>query len=223
MKMREHVLVILPHPDDEAFGAAGFIAKNRKAGIPVTYACGTLGEMGRNMGNPLFANRETLPLIRKRELEAACKAMDIQDLRMLGLRDKTLEFEDDEQLADLMEKLIDEVNPTLILTFYPGHAVHPDHDACGEAVIRALKRRPIEKRPVTYCMAFTNNRFDIIGKPDVSINITDVADIKLQALKAHRSQTEGMLKDMEQKLLNKDPKALFWFEKEEFYTYKWDD
>ena len=221
--MREHVLVILPHPDDEAFGAAGFIAKNRKAGIPVTYACGTLGEMGRNMGNPLFANRETLPLIRKRELEAACKAMDIQDLRMLGLRDKTLEFEDDEQLADLMEKLIDEVNPTLILTFYPGHAVHPDHDACGEAVIRALKRRPIEKRPVTYCMAFTNNRFDIIGKPDVSINITDVADIKLQALKAHRSQTEGMLKDMEQKLLNKDPKALFWFEKEEFYTYKWDD
>ncbi|MBZ5749241.1 MULTISPECIES: bacillithiol biosynthesis deacetylase BshB2 [Metabacillus] len=221
--MREHVLIILPHPDDEAFGAAGFIAKNRKAGVPVTYACGTLGEMGRNMGNPLFANRETLPLIRKRELEAACKAMDIQDLRMLGLRDKTLEFEDDEQLANLMEKLIDEVNPTLILTFYPGHAVHPDHDACGEAVIRALKRRPIEKRPVTYCMAFTNNRFDIIGKPDVCINITDVADIKLQALKAHRSQTEGMLKDMEQKLLNKDPKALFWFEKEEFYTYKWDD
>lgn len=221
--MREHVLVILPHPDDEAFGAAGFIAKNRKEGVPVTYACGTLGEMGRNMGNPLFANRETLPLIRKRELEAACKAMDIQDLRMLGLRDKTLEFEDDEQLADLMEQLIDEVNPTLILTFYPGHAVHPDHDACGEAVIRALKRRPIEKRPVTYCMAFTNNRFDIIGKPDVCINITDVADIKLQALKAHRSQTEGMLKDMEQKLLNKDPKALFWFEKEEFYTYKWDD
>ena len=43
--MREHVLVILPHPDDEAFGAAGFIAKNRKAGVPVTYACGTLGEM----------------------------------------------------------------------------------------------------------------------------------------------------------------------------------
>jgi bacillithiol biosynthesis deacetylase BshB2 len=221
--MREHVLVILPHPDDEAFGAAGFIAKNRKAGVPVTYACGTLGEMGRNMGNPLFANRETLPLIRKRELEAACKVMDIQDLRMLGLRDKTLEFEDDEQLADLMEKVIDEVNPTLILTFYPGHAVHPDHDACGAAVIRALKRRPIEKRPVTYCMAFTNNRFDIIGKPDVCINITDVADIKLQALKAHRSQTEGMLKVMEQELLNKDPKALFWFEKEEFYTYKWDD
>jgi bacillithiol biosynthesis deacetylase BshB2 len=221
--MKEHVLVILPHPDDESFGAAGIIALKRKAGIPVTYACGTLGEMGRNMGNPLFANRETLPFIRKTELENACKAMDIQDLRMLGLRDKTLEFEDDEQLADLMESIINDVEPTLIITFYPGYAVHPDHDACGAAVIRALERRPKVRRPLTYCLAFTNDRFDKIGEPDVTIDITEVADIKLNALKAHRSQTEGMLKLMEEKLLNKDPEAMLWFEKEVFYTYKWKD
>jgi bacillithiol biosynthesis deacetylase BshB2 len=221
--MKEHVLVILPHPDDESFGAAGIIALKRKAGIPVTYACGTLGEMGRNMGNPLFANRETLPFIRKTELENACKAMDIQDLRMLGLRDKTLEFEDDEQLADLMESIINDVEPTLIITFYPGYAVHPDHDACGAAVIRALERRPKVRRPLTYCLAFTNDRFDKIGEPDVTIDITEVADIKLNALKAHRSQTEGMLKLMEEKLLNKDPEAMIWFEKEVFYTYKWKD
>lgn len=221
--MREHVLVILPHPDDESFGAAGLIALKRKAGIPVTYACGTLGEMGRNMGNPLFANRETLPLIRKRELENACKAMGIQDLRMLGLRDKTIEFEDDEQLADIMENIINDVKPTLVVTFYPGHAVHPDHDACGAAVIRALERRPKEQRPLTYCLAFTNNRFEVIGEPDITIDITEVADIKLNALKAHRSQTEGMLKLMEEKLANKDPEAMIWFEKEVFYTYKWKD
>ncbi|TXC93149.1 bacillithiol biosynthesis deacetylase BshB2 [Metabacillus litoralis] len=219
--MREHVLVILPHPDDEAFGVAGLIAKNRKAGIPVTYACGTLGEMGRNMGNPLFANREILPQIRKKELSDACKAMDIQDLRMLGLRDKTLEFEDDEHLATIMEGIIDDVKPSLIVTFYPGHGVHPDHDACGAAVIRALERKPIEERPITYCMAITKNRFEVIGEPDIHINITDVADIKLNALKAHRSQTEGMLKQIEEKLLNKDPEFMHWFESEVFWTYKW--
>ncbi|MCY7542352.1 bacillithiol biosynthesis deacetylase BshB2 [Bacillus safensis] len=221
--MNEHVLVMLPHPDDESFGVAGLIAQSRKRGIPVTYACGTLGEMGRNMGSPTYANRETLPELRKQELINACKEMDITDLRMLGLRDKTLEFEDDEYLADVMETIIDEVKPTLIVTFYPGHGVHPDHDATGEAVIRALYRKKKEDRPVTYCMAITKNREAVLGHADIVIDITDVADIKLNALRAHRTQTEGMLRELEQKLKNKEPVVQKWFDEEIFWTYQWND
>ncbi|KMY22228.1 bacillithiol biosynthesis deacetylase BshB2 [Bacillus sp. FSL K6-4563] len=221
--MNEHVLVMLPHPDDESFGVAGLIAQSRKRGIPVTYACGTLGEMGRNMGSPTYANRETLPELRKQELISACKEMDITDLRMLGLRDKTLEFEDDEYLADVMETIIDEVKPTLIVTFYPGHGVHPDHDATGEAVIRALYRKKKEDRPVTYCMAITKNREEVLGNADITIDITDVADIKLNALRAHRTQTEGMLRELEQKLKNKEPVVQKWFDEEIFWTYQWND
>ncbi|WP_436918008.1 bacillithiol biosynthesis deacetylase BshB2 [Bacillus pumilus] len=221
--MNEHVLVMLPHPDDESFGVAGLIAQSRKRGIPVTYACGTLGEMGRNMGSPTYANRETLPELRKLELINACKEMDITDLRMLGLRDKTLEFEDDEYLADVMETIIDEVKPTLIVTFYPGHGVHPDHDATGEAVIRALYRKKKEDRPVTYCMVITKNREEVLGNADITIDITDVADIKLNALRAHRTQTEGMLRELEQKLKNKEPVVQKWFDEEIFWTYQWND
>ncbi|MGQ9020672.1 bacillithiol biosynthesis deacetylase BshB2 [Bacillus pumilus] len=221
--MNEHVLVMLPHPDDESFGVAGLIAQSRKRGIPVTYACGTLGEMGRNMGSPTYANRETLPELRKQELINACKEMDITDLRMLGLRDKTLEFEDDEYLADVMENIIDEVKPTLIVTFYPGHGVHPDHDATGEAVIRALYRKKKDDRPVTYCMAITRNREEVLGNADIMIDITDVADIKLNALRAHRTQTEGMLRELEQKLKNKEPVVQKWFDEEIFWTYQWND
>ncbi|WP_064497478.1 bacillithiol biosynthesis deacetylase BshB2 [Bacillus safensis] len=221
--MNEHVLVMLPHPDDESFGVAGLIAQSRKRGIPVTYACGTLGEMGRNMGSPTYANRETLPELRKQELINACKEMDITDLRMLGLRDKTLEFEDDEYLADVMESIIDEVKPTLIVTFYSGHGVHPDHDATGEAVIRALYRKKKEDRPVTYCMAITKNREEVLGNADIVIDITDVADIKLNALRAHRTQTEGMLRELEQKLKNKEPVVQKWFDEEIFWTYQWND
>lgn len=221
--MNEHVLVMLPHPDDESFGVAGLIAQSRKRGIPVTYACGTLGEMGRNMGSPTYANRETLTELRKQELINACKEMDVTDLRMLGLRDKTLEFEDDEYLADVMERIIDEVKPTLIVTFYPGHGVHPDHDATGEAVIRALYRKKKEDRPVTYCMAITKNREEVLGNADIVIDITDVADIKLNALRAHRTQTEGMLRELEQKLKNKEPVVQKWFDEEIFWTYQWND
>ena len=46
--------------------------------------------MGRNLGDPPFATRQSLPLIRKKELQNAAKAMGIQDLRMLGYREKLL-------------------------------------------------------------------------------------------------------------------------------------
>ena len=132
MEKERHVLVILPHPDDEAFGVSGTIASHVNMGTPVTYACLTLGQMGRNMGNPPFANRETLPGIRRQELKEAVRILGISDLRMLGYRDKTIEFEDDTKLANRMHALISEVNPSLVLTFYPGYSVHPDHDATGE-------------------------------------------------------------------------------------------
>ena len=48
--MERHVLVVFPHPDDEAFAAGGTIRLLTDQGVPVTYACGTLGQMGRNMG-----------------------------------------------------------------------------------------------------------------------------------------------------------------------------
>ena len=43
--------------------------------------------MGRNLGNPPFATRESLPKVRERELEDACRAIGITDLRKMGLRE----------------------------------------------------------------------------------------------------------------------------------------
>src|SRR5436309_14877624 len=80
MEKERQVLVIFPHPDDEAFGVSGTIATHIESGTPVTYACLTLGEMGRNMGNPPFTTREGLPKIRKEELKKAASALGIQDL-----------------------------------------------------------------------------------------------------------------------------------------------
>lgn len=218
--MERHILVVYPHPDDEAFGTAGLIAQHTKEGIPVTYACATLGEMGRNFGKPFFANRETLPLIRKKELEEACKIMGIQDLRLLGLRDKTLEFEDLDAFADRIEEIIKETNPSLVVTFYPGYGVHPDHDACGEATIRALLRFPEEKRPKIYCKAITHDRIEKLGPHDIEIDVSEVQDIKIAALRAHRSQTEGMLSRLEEKIANGEEEVMNWITKEIFWTYK---
>ncbi|MDZ5471735.1 bacillithiol biosynthesis deacetylase BshB2 [Bacillus sp. 31A1R] len=220
MEKERQLLVIFPHPDDEAFGVSGTIATHVKNGTPVTYACLTLGEMGRNMGNPPFATRESLPKIRKQELQNAASILGINDLRMLGYRDKTVEFEDEVKLANHMAEIIADVNPSLVITFYPGYSVHPDHDATGRAVVRAIEQIPENKRPKLHCVAFSKNCVDELGEPDVQHNVSAVTEIKLETIKAHKSQTQLMAAEMAEKLKNNDPQALAWIQNERFWTYK---
>lgn len=223
MEKEKHVLVIFPHPDDEAFGISGTITMFTKNNVPVSYVCCTLGEMGRNMGNPPFANRETLPLIRKRELEESCKVMGIEDLRLLGLRDKTLEFEDIDDLADYFSPIIDEIRPSLIITFYPGYSVHPDHDACGAAVIRAVERLPKEKRPTVHCVAFSNNSVDELGPPDIVRDVSMYAEDKLKAIQAHASQFGAFARGRAAKHGLEDKQVQERLNTEYFWIYQWSD
>ncbi|MGM8212573.1 bacillithiol biosynthesis deacetylase BshB2 [Virgibacillus sp. W0430] len=194
--MEKHVVVIYPHPDDESFGAAGTIINFRKQDVPVTYLCGTLGEMGRNMGSPVFANRETLSKIREKELIAACEMLDI-DFRLLGYRDKTIEFEDKQKVAQHIKEVLEEIDPSLVITHYPGHGVHPDHNALGEATIEAVRLMEEEKRPIVWAAAITNNFEEVLGNPDIIHDVTPVFDQKMEAILTHKSQAEGMLKRFE--------------------------
>jgi bacillithiol biosynthesis deacetylase BshB2 len=216
-----HVLVIFPHPDDEAFGVSGTITTHIQRETPVTYACLTLGEMGRNLGNPPFATRESLPMIRKKELLASAEAMGLTDLRMMGLRDKTVEFEDDEKMVRMIEELISELNPSLIITFYPKFSVHPDHEATARAVVRAVRR--MKDRPKLHCVAFANETLDVLGKPDIIYDVTAVRSQKMNAMKAHISQTAWMLEEMELKLSQGDVETENWLTKERFYNYRWNE
>lgn len=189
--MERRILVILPHPDDEAFGMSGTLAKEIRGGAHVTYGCLTLGEMGRNMGVPPFANRVTLKHIRKIELEESCRAIGIQDLRLLGFHDKTIEFEDQELLDEVIGGLLAEVRPDVVYTFYPGYSVHPDHDACGAAVIRCIGRLPEHERPEVRCVAFARNLEQGIGQPDVLEDVRGFLQQKLASIRAHRSQFQA--------------------------------
>ncbi|WP_077624813.1 bacillithiol biosynthesis deacetylase BshB2 [Sediminibacillus massiliensis] len=222
--MEKHVVVIYPHPDDEAFGASGTITQFRQQGVPVTYLCGTLGEMGRNMGNPAFANRETLSEFRKQELIDACEVMDVE-LRMLGYRDKTLEFEERDEVAEHLKGILEEIEPSLVITHYPEHAVHPDHNAMGAAAIEAVKRIDESKRPKVWAQAISNNHLELLGEPDVVNNVRPVFKQKMQTIMAHRSQAQGVLgkmKDDPEAETDLEAIAMERLGTESFYTWKFD-
>ncbi|MFD2045015.1 bacillithiol biosynthesis deacetylase BshB2 [Ornithinibacillus salinisoli] len=221
--MEKHVVVIYPHPDDESFGAAGTISQFREQGVPVTYLCGTLGEMGRNMGSPTFANRESLPKIRKEELIQACKVLDME-VQMLGYRDKTLEYEDRKEVAIHLKGILEELKPSLVITHYPDHAIHPDHNALGAAAIEAVRMMDSEESPTVWAQAITNTQDEDLGKPDIINDVTGDFEKKLEAILAHKSQASGMLKTFNQgEDISDDHKELAKkrLGKERFYIWKY--
>ena len=220
MEKESHVLVIFPHPDDEAFGVSGTISKFIHEGTPVTYACLTLGQMGRNLGNPPFATRESLPGIRKSELLEAARAMGLEDLRMLGYRDKTIEFLDEDVLVNEFTALMDELNPSLVITFYPGYSVHPDHDATGAAVVKAMQKRDASKRAKLYCVAFAKNCEEDIGKPTIEIDVSNYVDKKVATIAAHLSQTQEYAATLQEGLNNQDSEILARLNMERYWEYK---
>ena len=216
--MTERVLVVFPHPDDEAFAVSGTLAKLIAEGAHVTYACLTLGEMGRNLGVPVIANRVTLPQIRKKELIASCQAIGIHDLRCLGYLDKTIEFEPHQKIDHDIKAIIDEVKPTLVITFLPGFSVHPDHNATGEAVIRVLSNVSPQDRPTVWCVAFAHNTYEVKGEPDIAVDISNYLTYKRNALGAHATQVQvdKMFGDW-----NKDYDAIVKrFGTEHFWSYR---
>lgn len=177
---------MLPHPDDEVYPMSGTLSKHVEEGAEITYICLTLGEMGRNLGNPPFANRVTLPQVRLEELKESCRIIGIQNLRLLGLHDKTIEFEPYEYLDEKIKEIMDEVNPEVIYTFYPGYGVHPDHNACGAAVIRIVSNILEADRPIVRCTAFPIQ--NDLGDPEIINDVTSYVKQKMKCLEAHSSQ-----------------------------------
>lgn len=212
-----HLLVVLAHPDDESFACAGVMALAARRGVPVTCVCATRGQMGRRVGNPPTATRESLPALRERELREALATLGVRDVRLLDLWDKTVEFEDPDRLSDRITAILDETRPSTVITFHPEYGGHPDHNAIGAATIRAVLRLAPALRPRVLCPAVPVEQRDP-GLPLQVAPIGEVRGLKAAALRAHRSQTEGW-----EERMARDPELRRLFERifaeERFWVY----
>jgi N-acetylglucosamine malate deacetylase 2 len=191
------IVVSLPHPDDESFSSGGTMSLASDAGVSVTYLCGTYGDMGRRMGSPFFANRESMRDVRERELADACQVLGAR-YELLGMRDRMVEFEDPHAVAARIRAALERLAPSTVITFYPGHAVHPDHDAMGLATHLAVAAMA-EPKPQLLAVA-VGDREQLraaLGPQHVAVDIRAVRQRKLDALRAHRSQTEMMFQRWE--------------------------
>jgi N-acetyl-1-D-myo-inositol-2-amino-2-deoxy-alpha-D-glucopyranoside deacetylase len=172
--MPQTILVVVAHPDDEAFGMGGTMARLVEDGHAVTVVCATRGEVGE-ISDPALATPETLGQVREQELRDAMRELGVDDVRFLDYRDSgmagTPENEDTRAFvqAEPMEVAMDltaimqEVNPDTVVTWdASGGYGHPDHIRVHETVTDAFSSYQMRSgRPVRlYYMALPANLFD---------------------------------------------------------------
>ena len=196
-EMPERVLVITEHPDDVDFGAAGSVATWTDAGVEVSYCIVTDGDAG---GSDRSMPRRVMAEIRRAEQSSAAKVVGVNDLYWLGYPDgrveSTLELRRD------LSRVIRMVRPQRVVTQSPDrnyqriYASHPDHLATGDASLCAVY--PDARNPFAHTELLDVEGLEpwtvpevwlmAMSVPDRYVDITDVAERKLEALRSHASQ-----------------------------------
>ncbi|RJQ05347.1 MAG: PIG-L family deacetylase [Bacillota bacterium] len=125
------LLLVFAHPDDEAFFAAGTVAKHVAAGGEAVLACATRGEQGSQPKVPVCPQPE-LGRVRARELADSCREMGVKGLEFLGYEDGRLGEADVAEATERIARLIEQVRPDAVVSFGPdGIYGHPDHVAAS--------------------------------------------------------------------------------------------
>ncbi len=193
----QKILVILAHPDDPEFFCGATLARWARAGHEIHYLLLTCGDKG---GDPDTTPAE-LCLSRREEQQNAARVLGVRSVRFLDLEDGYLVPSLD--LRRTVVRAIRREKPDILVTcdptnLYPssGYGLnHPDHRAAGQVVLDAVF-------PAAGNAHFFPELLDeglqphtprevwvsLTAQPTVTLDVTDTWEIKLQALKEHRSQ-----------------------------------
>jgi LmbE family N-acetylglucosaminyl deacetylase len=193
----ESALVIVAHPDDIEFSCAGTLARWARQGTRVCYVLCTSGEVGIAEAGMTKTRAAEIREAEQREAAQIASAHEVVFLREPdGMLQPTLE---------LRKKLVREIRrfrPEVVITGDPtvvwagdSYINHPDHRAAATAAVDAAF--PAAGQP---------NLFEELAEEGLSahkprkvyvttweaadqyVSIDETIDIKLAALRAHKSQ-----------------------------------
>ncbi len=194
-----NAMVIVAHPDDAEFGSAGTAAKLTRDGKNVSYVVCTDGSKGSS--DPEMTP-ERLTSIRKAEQREAARITGVAEVSFLDFPDSLLEPSID--LRRAIVACIRRFKPDVVICQNPNRdlgtslfAQHPDHLAAGTATLAAIY--PAARDRMTFPELMEQGlephavkEIWVVGAAptDFTVDISETLDIKLEALRAHKSQVD---------------------------------
>jgi LmbE family N-acetylglucosaminyl deacetylase len=199
MNGRSEVFVVIAHPDDEIF-VSGTICLCVEKGFNVALVCVTDGDGGNSELLPSnFSIR--LADIRRQELELSATVLGIPNVIFLKQTDVPREIAredswDREQVAGSIARLIERLQPQLILTHGPlGGYGHPAHRMVYDCVMEAVRQTAFSGSVFSFCgqvkHAYFARYFD--EPSDVVIDARAFLRRRAASLSYHQCEIDGFL------------------------------
>jgi LmbE family N-acetylglucosaminyl deacetylase len=199
--MKKTIVCVFAHPDDEAFGPGGTIAKLAQRN-DVYIICATKGDAGNNH----HTDKETpLQQLRTDEMEKSARILGVKKVIFLDYTDGTLCNNLYHKLAKSITFHLKKLKSDTLLTFEPrGVSGHIDHITVSLVTTYVFYTLPFIKTLYYFCLSekqrntFTNEYFIYrppgYKKSEISrtFNITDVWEQKMEAMHQHVSQIKDM-------------------------------
>lgn len=193
----ESAMAIVAHPDDIEFGCAGTMARWSRAGARTCYVLCTSGDVGIDEPGMTRARAAEIREAESRDAAAIAGVQEVVFLREPdGLLQPTLE---------LRKKIVREIRrfrPEVMICSDPtivwageDYINHPDHRAAATAALDAVfpaagQPNLFEELEEEGLKAHKTRKVyvNVWGPADFFVNIEETIDIKVKALRAHKSQ-----------------------------------
>ncbi|HVH21387.1 MAG TPA: PIG-L family deacetylase [Pseudonocardia sp.] len=189
--MRQRVLCVVAHPDDEMLGVGGTLALHAQAGGEVTVLIMSEGEVEKLAETPRSDTRRECAL-RAAEVTGVA-AVQFEDFPDQGL--ETVRFI---ELIKVVESALERHRPTLVYTHHGGDA-NTDHQVVFKAVYAAC--RPMTRlgstvqRFLTFETPSSTDQAPQVGayvfNPTTFVDVEPVWETKLKALACYPSEMIG--------------------------------
>ncbi len=187
------VLVVTPHPDDFEFGCAGIVTKWIKEGSRAILVVATNGDKGTD--DPEMTSEKLAAIRREEQLDAA-RVLGLSEVVFLDYPDGGLE--DSTEFRGKLVRNLRLYKPEAVFTTYPHRRsfyLHRDHRMAGQVTLDAAfpyardrlhfpehYEEGLEPHKVKHILFWGSE------DPDTHFDISETIDLKITALKCHKSQ-----------------------------------
>ena len=175
------VLVVSPHPDDESLGCGGTLHQHVVHGDVVRAVFLTSGEQGGH-----GREREETARLREREATTASGILGLAHIEFWRQPDGALRTSG--VLVDRLRRTLREWRPRFLYVTHE-HEQHPDHRAAARLVRRAITGGRFRMTPPTVRLFEVWTPLQRIAEV---VDISSSIEVKLRAIRAHRTQCRVM-------------------------------